>query len=167
MAHEPITAGRFPVWFLQTVVAGVYRYPTVEELPGLVQPVGEETEADARMRVLDRFGDAAAETDRRAAATLTAAGFALTINGLLLDTGPVAEPVVFGLAFPALLAFLACFLCFMYWVDRAPGPEASALILEDARASCILKQFYTVVAELMVFVALLAYAVALGVLALG
>jgi hypothetical protein len=164
MPKRPTRVGRFKPWFLEHVLTGVYTYPSIDEVKSPI-PRSGESDAEARRRVLDHFADAAADTDRRASAALTGAGFAIAVNGILLNSGPVSQRWLFVLALPPVIAFIAGLSSFLVWVERGAGAENEATNLEDARAACIHKQFWAVLASVMAIFAVIGYVYALGYIA--
>jgi hypothetical protein len=167
MAVKPMRARWLQVWLLRQLTTGVYEVPADDELRKFAQPLGDETQVEAIRRVLDRLAAAGEEIDRQAAAAMTAAGFALAINGVLLKAGPVSQPVLFVLAVPALVAFFACVASFNMWVERVPFAEESFRSVESACAVCVKKRFWTLIGMMGALMALLAYGLALFFLASG
>ena len=134
----------------------------------LATPRAGESELAARRRVLSEFADAASDSDRGDAATLTAAGFALAINGFLFQAGPLSDGVLVLLAAPAIGAFsVGLYSVSFVFVDRGPGGELSMENLRDALGVVITKRFYGLLASGLALLALEFYVGALVVTALG
>src|SRR5438874_12273775 len=132
MSRQPARESRTQRWLLENVlVQGLFRYPTAEDLDRLCEPRADESQEDARRRVIGGFADAAAECDRRAAAAMTAGGFSLAITGLLLNSSSVPRGVLVLLALVSLIGFGSALWAHHSWVDRAPGAEEDRRNIED------------------------------------
>ena len=165
MSKQAARESRTQRWLLENVlVQGFFRYPAAEDLDRLCEPRADESQEDARRRVIGGFGDAAAECDRRAAAAMTAAGFSLAITGLLLNSD-VARGVLVLLALVSLLGFGSALWAHHSSVDRSPGAEEDRRNIEDAHAICIRKHFWTILGQTLVFFALLGYGIVILVIA--
>jgi hypothetical protein len=168
MTRKPTHAGRFKRWMVRAALRGPYSSPTDDDLERLATPRDGESELAARRRVLTEFADAASDSDRGDAATLTAAGFALAINGFLFQAGPLSDGVLVLLAAPAIGAFtFGLYSLSFVFVDRGPGGEESMENLQDAVGVVITKRFYGLVASGLALLALEFYAGALVWVALA